>query len=403
MALPLFSTPLLPLKTNWRKTLFNLHLYAGLVVGLFLLTASLTGLVLAFRPKFDPAYRADYFHLAPLPARLPIDQVVLAARQVYPKAKLDYVEVDPNPASADLVRMGDRDEVFVDPYRGTVLKVRNKEYAFFYMVEKLHRYLFLGKQGQWLTGTAAFALFVMIGTGVYLWWPRTAKSLSTAFRFDRSLQSRAWNVNLHKVVGIYSAVLLAVSAFTGGAELPNWVAKVYFAPASSRGIGRALQSSGPVGGPGSVSAETVWRSAQAAMGPFQSAMFSWPKGPRGPMQVEYVAEDAPHPNALSYVFLDGYTGAVLRRSPYAQEAASSRFYLWLLPIHLGQIGGWAGWIAVVTGALGAAFLTVTGFWLYYRRKLRPVRRSAPTGRSESAALPGSAAGARARPQPVVRS
>lgn len=391
------------MKTNWRKTLFNLHLYAGLVVGLFLLTASLSGLVLAFRAKFDPAYRADYFHLAPLPERLPIDQVVRAARQAYPKAKVDYVQVDPNPASADLVRLGEREEVFVDPYRGTVLEVRNKEYAFFYMAEKLHRYLFLGKQGQWLTGTAAFALFVMIGTGVYLWWPRTAKSRSTAFRFDRSLQSRAWNVNLHKVVGIYSAVLLAVSAFTGGAELPNWVAKVYFAPASSRGTGRALQSSGPVGGPGSVPAETVWRSAQAAMGPFQTAMFSWPKGPRGPMQVEYVAEDAPHPNALSYVFLDGYTGAVLRSSPYAQETASSRFYLWLLPIHLGQIGGWAGWIAVVMGALGAAFLTVTGFWLYYRRKLRPVRRAAPTVLSKAAPLPGSTRGERAPSQPAIRS
>ena len=348
------------------------------MVGLFLLVASLSGLVLSFRPNFDPAYRSDYFHLTPLPTRVPVDELVQTATRLHATAKVDYIQFDPDPASADLVRFRDREELFLDPYRGTELKLRNKEYSFFYMAEKLHRYLFLGKPGQWFTGTAALALFVMIGTGIYLWWPRTAKSLRTAFRFDATLGARAWNVNLHKVVGLYSAVLLAIAAFTGGAEFLNWVSRTYLAPASSRETGRALRSSGPVGGPGGASYDAIWANAQKAIGPFQTAQLSWPQKAKGPMQVEYVASDAPHPNALSYLFLDGFTGAVLRSSPYAQESAGSRFYLWLLPIHLGEIGGWAGRIAVTAGAAGAAFLSLTGFWLYYRRKLRPLRRPAPS-------------------------
>ena len=66
-------------------------------------------------------------------------------------------------------------ELFLNPFDGTQLELRNKETSFFYMMEKLHRYLFLGKSGQWIMGTAALAMGPMVVTGIYLWWPKKSK------------------------------------------------------------------------------------------------------------------------------------------------------------------------------------------------------------------------------------
>lgn len=359
-----------------RKTLFNLHLCAGLVAGAFLLIAAVTGILLAYRPELDPAMNPARFQVVPGGPRLELDRIVQLGKAAHPAA-FDYVQVSPQSGAATLIRYRDREEIFFDPYRGTELLRRNKDTSFFYEMEKLHRYLFLGKKGQWITGPATLTLFVLLASGLYLWWPKNAKQRASAFRFDAKLKGRARNVNWHKVVGFYSATILALTAFTGGAEFLNWVARTYFSPPSTRATGRALASSHPIGSPGAMPYEQQWRSIQTAIGPFQIARVTWPERPLGPLQVEYVAAAAAHPNALSYLFLDGYTGRILRSSPYEKETAASRFYLWLLPIHLGQLGGWPVRLAMVLGCAGLAALALTGGWLYYRRKWNPVRRPAP--------------------------
>ena len=362
------------MKTNWRKTLFNLHLYAGLFLGLFMLTAATTGVILAFRPEFDPAWNPQLWHLPHAERRLTLDEIIATAHSDYAAGKIDFVNIDAAPDAAVLVRFRDREELYLSPFDGSLLEERNKETSFFYMMEKLHRYLFLGKQGQWITGTASLALGLMVVTGVYLWWPKKSKPLKASFTLDPKLQHRAWNVNLHKVVGIYSAVLLSLAVFTGAGEYLNWVAKTYVPGFAGREARTTLHSSAAVAGTKPASYESELQTVAAAVGPAQYYRFGLPKTSDGPIEVEYVAAGAPHDNALAYVYLDRVTGKVLLLAPYESVAIASRFYLWLLPIHLGMIGGYFGRVLVILGALGCIGLIVTGFWLYYRRKLNPIRR-----------------------------
>jgi uncharacterized iron-regulated membrane protein len=379
------------MKANLRKSLFNLHLYAGLVAGVFLLVASVTGIVLAFRTEIDHALNSRLFRVAPNENHAPLDLVVRNARAVHPGGKLDNINL---PAAADAsvwVRFRDREEVYLDPHTGHVLGTRNKEHTFFYTVEKLHRYLFLGKQGQWITGTATVSLFLMVGTGLYLWLPKSRKALRSALSFNRALKGRAWNVNFHKVTGIYSALVLLISAVTGGAEAVNWVVKTYGHPTAAAKIAaRTLRSSGPVAGQSAATVQALWDSARSRMPAFQSATLTWPEKAGGPVIVEYVAADAPHNNALSHVYLDGFTGRVLQVAPYGSESLVSRLYLWTLPLHLGQVGGLAGRIVVIAGSAGLTALVVSGFWLYYRRKINPVRKPVPALAAAGVVDPGSA-------------
>src|ERR1700722_913997 len=106
------------------------------------------------------------------------------------------------------------------------------------------------------------------------------------------------------------------------------------------------------------------------------ARLYFPKKDTDPIYIYAVAEDAPHVNARSFLYVDAYSGKVLRYDPYSSQSFGQRMYLWTLPIHLGQVGGLTGRLIAMAGTLAMAGLVVTGGWLYYRRKFRPFRRAA---------------------------
>jgi vanillate O-demethylase ferredoxin subunit len=375
-----------------RKTIFDLHLLAGLIAGLFLLVASVSGVLLVFRGELDERFNPHLFTVAPGEHRLPLDEILARVHRAYPDGEFDFAEFRPASDASMAVIFRDKNDVYVDPYTGEILGRRNKNDTFFYVVERLHRYLFLGKQGQWITGTATCALLFMLASGIYLWMPKSLKGLKTAFTVKSGTKGRARNVSLHKVIGIYAAIILAVSAVTGLADFGEWILKTYFHKVEeARAIARAANSTAPALSEGPFSWERAWRAAQARIPRFQIARFAFPVVQGGPIKVEMVAADAPHPNALSYVFLDSRTGNVLRVAPYERESLGSRLYLWTLPLHLGQVGGWIGRLLTLGGALCLSALVLTGGWLFYRRKINPVKRAAPV-----AASPGRAPSGRER-------
>ena len=358
------------MKAAWRRLLFNLHLWTGLGAGAFLLVAALTGSVLAYRTELDAAGHPGWFRVADSPTRVTMDAVVASARLIHSKVEVDEVSLHPDPTSSILVQFIDRFQVYVDPHTGRVLGSRDKDRSFVYIVEKLHRYLFVGKKGQWITGSASLALVVMVLTGLYLWLPRSWKGFKGSFAFNRRLRGRAWNVNLHKTVGAYAALMLLLAALTGAPDAADWVIKTYGHHAKKAAKAqRTLAPSTPA------PFEDLWQRARATVPDYQFARIGWPSEPGRPFMFEMMEAKASHDNAISTVYLDQTTGAVVRYEPYAMAPLATRLYDWCLPLHLGHFWGPVGQLLVVAGSLALAFLVVTGGWLYYRRALRPIQRS----------------------------
>ena len=92
--------------------------------------------------------------------------------------------------------------------------------------------------------------------------------------------------------------------------------------------------------------------------------------PRSDAPVEIFAAErgAAHENARSYLFLDAYSGAVLRWTPYAESPAGVKFYLTAMSYHFGQFGGWAGRLILLAGTLAVPILAVTGLAMFLQRR-----------------------------------
>jgi vanillate O-demethylase ferredoxin subunit len=75
------------------------------------------------------------------------------------------------------------------------------------------------------------------------------------------------------------------------------------------------------------------------------------------------------------LYLDAYTGDVLRFAPYAQSSLGHKAYFWTLSWHTGLVGGLFGPALQVSGALALLFLAWSGVSSFVRRSLRKARRT----------------------------
>ncbi|HKB90343.1 MAG TPA: PepSY-associated TM helix domain-containing protein [Opitutaceae bacterium] len=357
-----------------RKTIFQLHMVAGLILGAFLLVASLSGTILAFRSEIDVYFNRPLLRVTPGERTQPIDYLVAQARQAYPKTRVEYVEFIGEADSAAIVRFGGslHPEVFLNPYTGEVTGERDRDDSFVYIVEKIHRYLFWDKKGAVITGSVSLALLFMLASGVYLWMPKSWSKLRDALIVNRRFKGRAWTVNLHKVLGLYGSTVLFLSVVTGVPIAFKWFRDTVFYTTT----GSAQPAPPPkVTTTGTkVPLEKIWAAAHTFVPNFRIARMTLPRAKDDPFSIYFVAMDAPHTNALSYVYVDPVSGNVLRYAPYEKESFGHRLYLLSLPLHVGEVGGLLGRLITVAGALTLTVLVVTGTWLYYRRKINPMRR-----------------------------
>ncbi len=119
--------------------------------------------------------------------------------------------------------------------------------------------------------------------------------------------------------------------------------------------------------------ETYWQKVQSLVPDPAEALIHFPVRPRDPVEIFAIERGAPHANARTMLFLDAYSGEVLRFTPYAQSSLGHRAYFWTLSWHTGMVGGFAGPLVLISGALALIVLAYSGVTSFLRRALRPAR------------------------------
>src|SRR4028118_1418921 len=70
---------------NFRKLAFKLHLYLGLVVGIFLAAIALTGSLLVFSPEIERLFNPQLLQVIPQPERIPLENILQIVEKAYPQ------------------------------------------------------------------------------------------------------------------------------------------------------------------------------------------------------------------------------------------------------------------------------------------------------------------------------
>ena len=201
-----------------RKALFQVHLWTGIGLGLYVLLMSVTGSALIFRRELTRALVREPRVAAGPGARMTEDELKQVAKLAYPDYEVTRVSLRKNPDQAAEIWLQRRDKKLqrlFNPYTGADLgdSIR-KGFRFVLWLADLHDNLLYAKTGR-LINAAGGIFTVLLGlTGAVIWWPGIdtwRRGLS--FRWKTNPKGINWT--LHSALGFWTFAFFFMWAISG--------------------------------------------------------------------------------------------------------------------------------------------------------------------------------------------
>ena len=398
------------------QTVWRWHFYAGLFVVPFMLVLGTTGIIYLFKPQLDNAMYRNMLFVQPSGSMLPYAEQVQAAQAAYPEATV--TKFIPNPAadrSAEVfvsAPTGQKLEVFVDPYAGSVLGVRDEERNLQAIARKIHGNLLIGNWGDYLIELAACWALVLLISGVFMWFPRQKVSLMGTFI------PRLWSKNkrifwrdLHAVPGFYGVLLIGFLILTGlpwtgfwgdtfaqvwgrfpdkmwdnvpqstvltgslndrGELFVPWAAERMPIPLSSPPIASrengelatlVVDSDRVIDSPAAVFNKVVDLAIAQGASPGFSVAF--PEGETGVYTASAFPDD---PKQEVTMHMDQYSGELLASVGWPDYGLVPKAVEMGISVHMGRYFGLANQLMMLFAALVTILLSITGTVLWWRRR-----------------------------------
>ncbi|MGB7218905.1 MAG: PepSY-associated TM helix domain-containing protein [Vicinamibacterales bacterium] len=202
-----------------RKALFQIHSWAGIGVGLYVLVVSLTGSLLVFRQEYYAFFRPGSTLAPQSGERMTVDALTEAAERLYPGAQINRVIVrrrgPQQAADVYLERDGQSLHRLFDPYTGADLgDAEPPATRLFEQVVDLHDNLFAGRRGRLVNGVGALCLTLLCLSGAVIWW-QGGKTWYRGLLLRWRVNWKRLNWDLHSALGFWSLAFIFMWAVSG--------------------------------------------------------------------------------------------------------------------------------------------------------------------------------------------
>ncbi|MFT2010463.1 PepSY-associated TM helix domain-containing protein [Pontibacter sp. 13R65] len=366
-----------------KKLIGKLHLWLGFSSGLLVLFLGITGCILAFQREIEEATQPYQFVEQQAQVKLPPSKLKAIADAEVPGKHAHGVSFAHGKAAQ--VSYFSLEEptyyfvVYLDPYTGQVLKVKDMDKDFFRFMIMGHYYLWLPPHiGQPILASATLVFVLMLISGLVLWWPKNKAARKQRFSIKWSARWRRVNYDAHNVLGFYMTWVAIFIGITGLVMGFQWFAKsVYWAASGGKQLVEFYE---PLSDTTAIDA-----SSQASPAMDRIWMKKYPEilGTNAKMEV-HVPENKsssievainPDPSTYwkgDYIYYDQHT---LEEIPvthqygrFADATVADKIMRMNYDIHVGAIGGIVGKVIAFFASLIAASLPVTGFMIWWGRR-----------------------------------
>jgi uncharacterized iron-regulated membrane protein len=208
-----------PERTWLRRALFQVHLWTGIAVGLYILLISVTGSAVVFRRDLL------YLKLGNVPAadaaankRMTEPQLREAVLATYPGwniTRLTFARRRLTPAEVTLTRGNETIEERFNQFTGADMGVQHpRSVAVMEWFVDLHDNLLKGETGRRANAIGGGLLCLLCLTGVVIWW-RGNSQWYKGFYFNPKHRWKRINFDLHTALGFWSLSILFLWGLTG--------------------------------------------------------------------------------------------------------------------------------------------------------------------------------------------
>jgi len=364
---------------RFKKTIIKIHLWLGLASGLIVVLLGITGCILAFEHEIRMVTEPYHFAKAEEKQVLPPSVLKqIAEKQLNGKAanSIEYGK------SGDAVSVSYYDAnnykiVFLNPYSGEVLKVKNMTRDFFRIVLNGHFYLWLPPSiGQPVMASATLIFLIMLISGIILWWPKNKAARKQRFAVKWNAKWKRTNYDLHNVLGFYMtwvAIFLAITGLIMGFE---WFAKsVYWVSSAGKEMPAYYTPSSDLidtAGHKANTTDIAWQQMMQKKNSNEALSIFFAADPSGALSININHRPGTYYNTDSYYF-DQYSGKELKgkgtyAGPYRKASVADKIKRMNYDIHVGAVLGLPGKILAFFASLIAASLPVTGFCIWWGKR-----------------------------------
>jgi uncharacterized iron-regulated membrane protein len=372
-----------------RRVFYVLHLWTGLILGLWFAYIGLTGSVLAWLPDLLPGEFQSHFpyDTSAGTAIVPPSRIIAALAKAYPQGKPEelntfsyptrmfpyYLTIMPGPKEP-----GDQHFILVDPYSAKVHPPSLVPDFVLGVIAHTHSGAILGLKGMLISGVFSAFSLIMLLSGLWLWWPSTLKQLKHHLTFRRGVPLRRMLYDLHNVMGIYLYIILFVTTLTAVLTVANSMTSNGVEHAVNGIAGGAAETEPKMVPSGErLPVDTLFSIARKAVGEMTLSQMQFPTHPDAPFKAEYQGSRDGLLTGGDLV-IDPYTGKVLSISPDRSGSAGHRLIHLANDLHLGTFGGvWTKILYTITGLMPLGLL-ITGVWRWWNGKRAKRPKAAPS-------------------------
>lgn len=366
-----------PQRVWWRAVLFQVHLWAGLILALYVCVIGISGSFVVLEDELTRISRPDLFRPGSEKEAPPFQSLAMVAANVqkqFPEYKfyevLFPIESEPALQFSGSRRISNHESeflnVYVDPTTGQILGTLDRHF-WLSRIRDLHIRLMAGQAGLTANGCGAALLLLLAITGVVIWW-RGVRHWSKALRIDVHRKWSRINFDLHSMAGVWLLFFVLIWAVSGvyfvwPAGFVSLLDSITPTKSAVYPAVRATSSSGK---------QLAWvnliEKAQT-LNPGLRVLELEPSLRAGAPLVIVLAPDQTFRRA-THIFFDPVTGEVLQTWTRGEgRTVGARILPWMADLHFGE--RWGLGVKLLWAVLGLALpgLAVTGAFMYWNRFL----------------------------------
>jgi uncharacterized iron-regulated membrane protein len=376
-------------KSKWgfKKVIGLAHLWLGLASGIIVVFLGTTGCMLAFEQEIR-SFTEPYANVKAQSKPYLAPSVLKTAAEKHLNGNAAKGVEYPGKGKAAIASYYDEDNyqlVYLNPYTGETLKVKNMNRDFFRVIINGHFYLWLPPNiGQPIVASATLIFLVMMITGLILWWPKNKAARKQRFSVKWNAKWRRVNYDMHNVLGFYMTWVAIFIAITGLVWGFQWFARsVYWVSSGGESM---VEHVHPVSDTTKIAGmnvmDLVWKEHTPQVGDKESLGIYFPSSNTDPVEVSVNHRPGTYYNA-DYYHYDQYTAKELPATgsyagKYSDAAIADKIVRMNYDIHVGAVLGLPGKIIAFCASLIAASLPVTGFYIWWGRRKKKKERPPPT-------------------------
>ncbi len=367
---------------TFRSILFWMHLAAGAFAGVVVLIMSVTGVALTYEKQMiEWADRTAW--AAPSPAAAtPLSPETLLARvsAAQPGTAPLSVTLRADRSAPATVTLADNKSLLVDPYTGSIIGpppagLRN----FFRTMTSWHRYLAMSGEGRatgkGITGAANLAFLFIVISGIYLWLPKlwTWIQFKNVLWFRSGLTPKARDFNWHNVIGVWTAIPLAIVVAGAVPISYPWASNLVYRiagdtpppPPAANPQARPAERAPVTYVSGGVDA--AWAASQAQIPNWRTMTTRLATSAKAPVSIAVDEGYAGQPQLRTTFTFDRATGSLEKAENFNSLSSGRQLRSWLRFAHTGEIYGLTGQTIAGLVTAGSVVLVYTGTALALRR------------------------------------